>query len=226
MIGVLTYLTIYVIKRYNKSVLSNNNVVKFVKPREAAEILGVDVRTLVRWEQNGDINAIKTPSGQRRYDIDSYIQNTPALARKTVLYCRVSSNAQKSDLNRQVAELQSLYPNAETIKEVGGGLNFKRKKLLNLLSQILKGDIQRVVVAHKDRLARFGFDLFNWFCSQNNCELIVLNSKDLSPEVEMVEDILAILHCFSSRLYGLRKYKTQIKNDSEICAQQSEPSSN
>ena len=181
---------------------------KFVKPRVAAEILGVDVRTLVKWEQSGQINAIKTPSGQRRYDIDSYIKSTPAVARKTVLYCRVSRNAQKSDLNRQVAELQGLYPHAETIKEVGSGLNFKRKKLLNLLSQILKGDIQRVIIADKDRLARFGFDLFNWFCEQNNCELIVLNSKELSPEVEMVEDILAILHCFSSRLYGLRKYKT------------------
>ena len=177
---------------------------------------------MVRWEQGGKINAIKTPSGQRRYDIDSYIQSQGATTKKTVLYCRVSSNAQKPDLNRQVAELQSLYPDAETIKEIGGGLNFKRKKLLNLLSQILKGDIQRVIVAHKDRLARFGFDLFNWFCEQNNCELIVLNSKDLSPESEMVEDILAILHSFSSRLYGLRKYSRQIKKDLEICTSQSE----
>ena len=206
---------------HNKLVNVTGKVVKFVKPRVAAETLGVDVRTLVKWEQSGQINAIKTPSGQRRYDIDSYIKSTPAVARKTVLYCRVSTNAQKSDLNRQVAELQGLYPHAETIKEVGGGLNFKRKKLLNLLSQILKGDIQRVIVADKDRLARFGLDLFNWFCEQNNCELIVLNSKDLSPDVEMVEDILAILNCFSSRLYGLRKYKTQIQNDSEICTSQS-----
>ena len=84
-------------------ITSINNAVKFVKPREVAEILGVDVRTLVRWEQNGEINAIKTPSGQRRYDIDSYIKNTPITNRKTVLYCCVSSNAQKPDLNKQVA---------------------------------------------------------------------------------------------------------------------------
>ena len=98
----------------------------------------------------------------------------------------MSSNAQKLDLNRQVAELQSLYPNAETIKEIGSGLNFKRKKLLQLLSQILKGEVQRVIVAHKDRLARFGFDLFNWMCQQLDCELIVLNSNDLSPEAEIL----------------------------------------
>ena len=128
-------------------------VVKFVKPGVAAQILGVDVRRLVKWEQSGQINAIKTPWGQKRYDIDSYIKSTPAVARKTVLYCRVSTNAQKSDLNRQVAELQGLYPHAETIKEVGGGFNFKPKKLLNLLSQILTGDIQLVIVAHKELLA-------------------------------------------------------------------------
>ena len=100
---------------------------KFVKPRVAAEILGVDVRTLVKWEQSGQINAIKTPSGQRRYDIDSYIKSTPAVARKTVLYCRVSRNAQKLDLNRQVGEVQSLYPHAETIKEVGVASTLKVK---------------------------------------------------------------------------------------------------
>lgn len=73
-----------------------------------------------------------------------------------------------------------------------------------------------VVVAHKDRLARFGFDLFQWLCEQNRCELVVLNETNLSPEQEMVEDVLAILHCFSSRLYGLRKYKSQIKEDQDI----------
>ncbi len=144
------------------------------------------------------------------------------------LFCIVVCQAMLAhpDLNRQVAELQSLYPHAETIKEVGGGLNFKRKKLLNLLSQIFKGEVQRVIVAYKDRLARFGFDLFNWICEQNNCDLVVLNNKDLSPKAEMVEDILEILHCFSSRLYGLRKYKTQIESDHEVCTSQSKPNLN
>ena len=73
-----------------------------------------------------------------------------------------------------------------------------------------------VVVAHKDRLARFGFDLFQWLCEQNRCELLVLNETSLSPEREMVEDLLAILHGFSSRLGGLRKYKAQIKEDSDL----------
>ena len=73
-----------------------------------------------------------------------------------------------------------------------------------------------VVVAHKDRLARFGFDLFKWLCEQNRCELVVPGETNLSPEQEMVEDILAILHCLSSRLYGLRKYKSQISEDPDL----------
>ncbi|KKD37388.1 IS607 family transposase [Limnoraphis robusta Tam1] len=188
---------------------------KYVKPKEAAQTLGVNERTLRRWEENGSIEAIRTPSGQRRYNIESYAARA-GNNRKVVLYARVSSRAQQRDLNRQVAALSNLYPQAEIVSEIGGGLNFKRKKMLALLGQILSGDVRMVVVAHKDRLARFGFDLFQWLCEQNRCELVVLNETSLSPEREMVEDILAILHCFSSRLYGLRKYIAQVKEDSDL----------
>ncbi|MDT9227017.1 MAG: IS607 family transposase, partial [Limnospira sp. PMC 1279.21] len=97
-----------------------------------------------------------------------------------------------------------------------GGLNFKGKKMLALLGHQLSGDVRMVVVAHKDRLAIWGFDLFRWLCEQNRCSLMVLNQTSLSPEPEMVEDILAILHCFSSRLYRRSKYKTQVKEDPDL----------
>ncbi|MGL5194730.1 MAG: IS607 family transposase [Chroococcales cyanobacterium] len=189
---------------------------KYVKPKEAAQILGVNERTLRRWEENGSIETIRTPSGQRRYNVESYTARAGNNNRKVVLYARVSSRAQQPDLNRQVATLCNLYPQAEIVSEIGGGLNFKRKKMLALLGQILSGDVRMVVVAHKDRLARFGFDLFQWLCEQNRCELVVLNDTSLSPEREIVQDILAILHCFSSRLSGLRKYKAQVKEDSDL----------
>ncbi|MCT7995120.1 IS607 family transposase [Laspinema olomoucense] len=189
---------------------------RYVKPKEAAEILGVHERTLRRWDENGSIETIRTPAGQRRYNVESYAAKSGSDKRKVVIYARVSSRAQQSDLNRQVAALSNLYPEAEVVSEIGGGLNFKRKKMLALLGQVLSGDVRMVVVAHKDRLARFGFDLFRWLCEQNRCELMVLNETSLSPEREMVEDILAILHCFSSRLYGLRKYKTQVKEDPDL----------
>ena len=80
----------------------------------------------------------------------------------------------------------------------------------------MQGDIERIVIAYKDRLARFGFDFFAWLCSLNSCEIVVLNQVELSPEREMVEDILAILHCFSARLYGLRKYTSVISKDKDL----------
>lgn len=202
---------------YNRTRVEEKAIVRYVPPKEASSILGVNERTLRRWEEAGKIQAIRTPSGQRRYNVDRFATGaTRADNRIAVVYARVSSRAQQPDLNRQVAHLSSLYPEAEICSEVGGGLNFKRKKLLSLLERIFKGDVRMVVVAHKDRLARFGFDLFKWLCEQNRCELVVLNETNLSPEQEMVEDILAILHCFSSRLYGLRKYKSQIKEDQDI----------
>ena len=169
-----------------------------------------------RWEQEGKIQAIKTPSGQRRYDIESYTGQFIAPVRTTVIYARVSSRAQKEDLSRQVKAIKEKYPLSEIISEIGGGLNFRRQKLLALLERVMSGTIGTIVVAHKDRLARFGFDWINWFCKQFDCTIVVLNETNLSPEAEMVEDILAILHCFSSRLYGLRKYKTQIKKDQDL----------
>lgn len=179
-------------------------------------MLGVHVRTLVKWEQEGKIQAIKTPSGQRRYDIDSYTGKYVEPTRATVIYARVSSRGQSEDLSRQIAVLQEKYPQAEVVSEIGGGLNFKRQKLTALLERVMSGGVATIVVAHKDRLARFGFDWLDWFCRKFGCSIVVLNETNLSPEAEMVEDILAILHCFSSRLYGLRKYKTQIKKDKSL----------
>ncbi|MCU7245392.1 MAG: IS607 family transposase [Microcystis aeruginosa G11-06] len=189
---------------------------KYVKPREAAAILGVHIRTLSKWEQEGQIQAIKTPSGQRRYDIESYQRKFISPARDTVVYARVSSRGQQEDLARQIKAIKERYPSAEIVSEIGGGLNFKRKKLLALLERVMSGNIGTIVVAHKDRLARFGFDWLNWFCEQFDCKIVVLNETNLSPEAEMVEDILAVLHCFSSRLSGLRKYKTQIEKDQDL----------
>ena len=116
----------------------------------------------------------------------------------------------------QVQFLKSHYPNAELITDIGSGLNFKRKGLQALLESVLSDDVGLVVVAHKDRLCRFGFDLISWLASRSKTEILVLNKAHLSPETEMVEDILAIIHVFSCRLLALRKYKKQIREDSEL----------
>ncbi|NMG07770.1 IS607 family transposase [Brasilonema sp. UFV-L1] len=189
----------------------------FKTPKEASSHFGVCLHTLRRWEKAGIIKAIRTPSGQRRYDITSYTGiSTNGGSRAIIIYARVSSRGQKADLDRQIAVLKNLYPDSELITDVASGLNFKRPGLKALLGRVREGDVGLVVVAHRDRLARFGFDLIKWFIEQDNAKLLVLNQDNFSPEREMVEDILAIVHVFSCRLYGLRKYKAAIKEDQDL----------
>ena len=84
--------------------------------------------------------------------------------------------------------------------------------------QVFDRNIEEIVVTHKDRLARFGFEFIERVCEHFGTRIVVLNRKETSPESELVQDILAIIHVFSSRLYGLRKYKKELKglqNDTE-----------
>ena len=102
------------------------------------------------------------------------------------------------------------------VTDVGGGLNFQRKGLVALLERLHHGDKLRIVVAHRDRLARFGFDLIRWMAEQNGGEIVVLGNTDYSPQQELTEDILAILHTFSCRLHGLRRYRNAIQADTGL----------
>ncbi len=79
------------------------------------------------------------------------------------------------------------------------------------MKMVETGEVSEIVIAHKDRLVRFGFEWFESFCEDHGTEIIVMNQESLSPEEEMVQDLLSIVHCFSSRLYGLRKYKKKIR---------------
>ncbi|MDC0839734.1 IS607 family transposase [Limnospira fusiformis KN01] len=181
---------------------------KYVTPKEAGEIFSVSVATLRRWEKLGAIKAVRTVGNQRRYIIEEAEKHSCI-----VCYARVSTHSQKDDLTRQAEFLRSAYPTAEVITEVGSGLNFKRRKFLAILERIYEGNIGTLVIAHADRLVRFGFPLIEWLCAKSGCELVVLRKKSLSPEQELVSDILSILHCFSARLYGLRKYEKQARQE-------------
>jgi putative resolvase len=190
---------------------------KYTSPNETAQYFGVCLHTLRRWEKDGKIQAIRTPSGQRRYDIASYTGISKERTQRAIIaYARVSSRSQKADLDRQIAKLLELYPNAELITDIASGLNFKRKGLRTVLDGGRQGNVGSIVVAHKDRLARFGFELISWLCELDGTKIVVLNQDGLSPERELVEDILAIINVFSCRLGGLRKYKSAIKEDPDL----------
>lgn len=183
---------------------------------EAAERMGLHPKTLQRWDRCGRLVAQRTATNRRYYtldQIDAYLRRSPVVqAQRVVAYCRVSSQAQRPDLDNQVRVVAEFcaargLAGVEVVKEIGGGLNFKRKFFNELVLAITRREVGTLVVAHKDRFARFGFDLLANLCEANGCTLLVLNQEHLSPEREMVEDMLAIVHCFSARLYGLRNYR-------------------
>jgi putative resolvase len=185
-----------------------------------AKQVGVSVKTLQRWDREGRLEAKRTLSGRRYYneaDLATALNlpQRPA-ARRTIAYCRVSSPAQRSDLQNQRAALSSYAVSKQLvvddwIMEIGGGLNFERKRFLALVDAIVAGEVERVLIAHQDRLARFGFALIKHLCETHHTELVVMNTETLSPEQELVQDLMSIIHCFSSRLYGLRNYRKALE---------------
>jgi excisionase family DNA binding protein len=185
---------------------------KYITTKEACEKLGVHPNTLRRWEKDGKVKAIRTPGNTRLYEVNILEENTG----NKIIYARVSSNDQKEDLQNQIKYLRSRFPEHELIQDIGSGLNFKRKGFISLLERIMSRDIQEVVVSHRDRLCRFGFELFEFIANRFGTNLVVLNDTSLSPQEEMVRDLISIIHTFSSRIHGFRKYNDQIKKDKDL----------
>lgn len=128
-----------------------------------------------------------------------------------IVYARVSSSQQQADLERQIAYLKTKEPHAEVITVIASGLDSQHKGLRTLLERNLQGDKLTVVVAHRDRLARFGFDLIEWFIERNGGQVVVLSKAPrTSPTDELLQDLLAILSVFAARMPGIRQYRDQI----------------
>lgn len=197
----------------------NNNY----KPKEFAELLNVSVLTLQRWDNAGKLKAFRTPTNRRYYTYEQYkeFKGITSSEKRTVIYTRVSTSNQKDDLKNQVEFLKQ-YANAkgiivdEVIEDYGSGLNYNRKKWNKLINECMTSDITTIIITHKDRFVRFGFEWFERFLEKFNVKIVVVNNESLSPSEELVQDIISILHVFSCRIYGLRKYKKKIKEDEEV----------
>ena len=186
----------------------------YLPSRKAAERLGLHPQTLRPYARQGKIPFYRNSGGQRLYDADSFLRGKSDP--ETVCYCRVSSAKQRGDLQRQVAQMRELFPEAQVVTDVAGGLNWKRKGLVSILERLHRGDKLTLVVAHRDRLARFGFELVQWLVEQNGGSLLILNQPDASPKSELTEDLVSILHTFSCRMHGLRRYRAAIAQDKSL----------
>lgn len=197
-----------------------------LKPKEMAERLGVTVLTLQRWDNNGILKAHRTPTNRRYYTEEQYLEYigqpiSNSNNRKNVAYARVSTYGQKDNLKNQINFIRQ-YVNAkgiildETITDIGSGLNYNRKKWNKLLEDVMQDKIDTIFITYKDRFIRFGYDWFERLCKMHNTEIVVLNNIETSPTQEMIDDMISVVHVFSHRLYGLRKYKSKLENDKSL----------
>ena len=191
---------------------------RFVKIGEASEILGVSISTLRRWDKAGRLEPEKTTSGHRRYDVSKLkpelFRESIQESRKTVAYARVSSHDQKADLERQKQVLELYCARQgwtfEIISDLGSGMNYHKKGLKRLLDDVLSEKVGRLVIAHKDRLLRFGAELIFAICEAKQVEVVILNQgEDATFEEDLAKDVLEIVTVFSARLYGSRSRRNK-----------------
>jgi len=194
------------------------NMKRFVKIGEASEILGVSISTLRRWDKAGRLEPEKTTSGHRRYDVSKLkpelFRESIQESRKTVAYARVSSHDQKADLERQKQVLELYCARQgwtfEIISDLGSGMNYHKKGLKRLLDDVLSEKVGRLVIAHKDRLLRFGAELIFAICEAKQVEVVILNQgEDATFEEDLAKDVLEIVTVFSARLYGSRSRRNK-----------------
>ena len=185
---------------------------------EAADVLGVSISTLRRWEAAGKLVAEHTAGGHRRYDLSKLrpelFRAAEEASRKTIAYARVSSHDQKDDLERQKQVLELYCARQgwlfDVVADLGSGMNYPKKGLKRLLNGILADEVGRLVIAHKDRLLRFGAELVFAICEAKKVEVVILNQgEDTTFEEDLAKDVLEIITVFSARLYGSRSDKNQ-----------------
>lgn len=196
-----------------------------IRLNEMAKRLGVSTKTLQRWDKDGILVAKRNPNNRRYYTENQYLEyigKSNSNDQKIVAYARVSNNNQKDNLKNQITFIRN-YVNAQgeilddVIQDIGSGLNYNRKHWNDLLlNQIPKGNIKKIYITYKDRFVRFGFDWFERFCNHYDCKIIVINNPDTSPQRELIDDLISIIHAFSYRIYGLRKYKKDICLDESL----------
>lgn len=184
-----------------------------VSINEASKILGVTPKTIRIWEREGKIKSTRTEGNHRRYNISDLIGNRKENS-ITVAYARVSSHDQLEDLKRQEIVLENYCSvkgyNFELISDLGSGLNYNKKGLVKLIKLICSNKIERLVIAHKDRLLRFGSELIFSLCENFNVEVCIINKSEHGTfEEDLATDVLEIITVFSARLYGSRSHKNK-----------------
>ncbi len=187
---------------------------RLVKIGEAAQLLGCSISTLRKWEATGELLPSRKTAGGTRYYATADLLGLGDADAPTVCYARVSSHDQKTDLERQHAMLEAYCAakgwRSEVIKDLGSGMNYRKPGLNRLLEMILRKQMRRLVITHKDRLLRFGSELVFALCAHQQIEIVIIHKGEQPTfEEELAKDVLEIITVFSARLYGSRSKKNR-----------------
>ncbi len=190
----------------------------YLTRKAASDVLKIHYNTLYKMAENKEIDSAVIGK-QRMYDVKKYLSekgiNQTNANKKRICYCRVSSPKQKEDLKRQVDYMKKEYPYHEIITDVASGLNYEREGLKKLLAYAMEGELEEVVIAYKDRLTRFGYEMIEWIIKEkSNGKIKVLNNnEEMTPTEEISKDIVAIMNVYTAKINGLRKYKKPLTDE-------------
>jgi len=191
---------------------------KFYTIGQFSKMVGKSTQTLRLWDSENKLKPHHISDGGHRYYSEQQIyqvlkQPIKTNEKKTIGYCRVSSNKQKDDLERQVENVTT-YLMAQgkpytVITDIGSGINYSKKGLRELIDKITKNEVEKVVVLFKDRLLRFGYELLEYIAELYGCEIEIIDNTDKTEEQELVEDLVQIITVFSCKLQGKRAHKAK-----------------
>lgn len=195
---------------------------KIYNVSQFAEMIGKSVKTLQKWDRDGVLKAYRSPSNRRYYTHTQYLEYLGVKGtteKVNVIYARVSTKNQSDDLENQLKFLKSYsvnngIPVSNVFTDYGSGLNYKRKQWNTLIDECFEGKIDTIIISYKDRFVRFGFDwIADLLLRLTGTKILVAENITTTPEDELVEDLISIIHVFSCRVYGLRKYKKRLEKE-------------
>ena len=202
------------------------NMEKVYNVTDFAEMIGKSVKTLQRWDREGILRAYRSPSNRRYYTHTQYLEymgmKSGDIRRINVIYARVSTKNQKEDLRNQLEFLRNYtlsrgIPISNVYSDYGSGLNYNRKNWNTLIDDCFDRKIDTIYVSHKDRFVRFGFDwIQNLLERLTGTKIYVIENVATTPQEELIQDLISIIHVFSCRVYGLRKYIKKLEKDTDV----------
>lgn len=199
---------------------------KLLRMNEVSEITGLAHSTLRLMHRKGEFVPAKISPGGTRYYSDEQVKEymgVKTVSKRIVIgYARVSSRKQEDDLDRQIENLKTYMfakgYSFEIITDIGSGINYSKKGLTKLLERTHEGEVSKVVILHKDRLVRFGFELLETVCKLNDCEIEIVDNTPKINEEELINDLVKVVNVLGSDLKGeqsklVKQFVEDLKDD-------------